>query len=256
MDEQNTQTIPVVEDTPTIHSVKCTTNECSQSFKTIEEFEKHALEIHLPTTPQEVIHIEPVEHEHLFTKDLEGKITCGFEGCTQLPIEETEAMTGEVMEVKAKHAGGRPSKYNEGMLMKAKDYYISCMEGEMAYDKKGNPIRRTKMPLLEELARLCDVHGETLENWSEENEEFFETIKKIKELQKERIIQRGFSATNPTFSIFMLKANHGFIESEKRILSGEKNAEPIQVSSVNYSEATKPGIDEGIRQQIIEEGVE
>ncbi len=226
MDEQNTQTIPVVEDTPTV----------PQEVPPVE-------------TPQEVIHTEPVEHEHLFTKDLEGKVTCGFEGCTQLPIEETEAMTGEVMEVKAKHAGGRPSKYNEGMLMKAKDYYDLC---------SGKKDGKKRMPFIEELAMECGVNDDTIIEWTkiDENEEYSATIKNIKNLQKLRTVQQGYGAKNPTFAIFMLKANHGMMETEKRVLAGEKNAEPIQVSSVNYSEATKPGIDEGIRQQIIEEGVE
>lgn len=105
---------------------------------------------------------------------------------------------------------GQPTKYNEKMLQKAKDYLTFSLKNK-------------NLPLIEELARLCEVDTDTINNWSNESYEFFGAIKRIKELQKERIILKGFSAKNPTFSIFMLKANHGMIETEKQIQETDRS---------------------------------
>jgi hypothetical protein len=103
-----------------------------------------------------------------------------------------------------KHPGGRPSKYNAEMLAKANAYLAKC-NGEV----DGKP----RMPFIEELAVICKVDDDTIYGWAEANKEFSVTIKNLKTLQKLRTVQRGFNAKNPTFAIFMLKANHGMIEA-------------------------------------------
>ena len=114
------------------------------------------------------------------------------------------------VEIVEKRRRGQPTKYNEGMLQKAKKYLEFSLHNK-------------NLPLIEELARLCEVDTDTINNWSNESYEFFGAIKRIKELQKERIILKGFSAKNPTFSIFMLKANHGMIETEKQIQETDRS---------------------------------
>lgn len=149
---------------------------------------------------------------------------------SKITDEEVIAVTQAVMQpaiqgqiVETKHPGGRPSKYNEGMYRIAQEYYISCIEGEVVKNNKGEMVRRKKMPLIEELARLCDVDHETLENWTKDNEEFFALYKKIKSHQRESLINRGFQMKNPTFAIFLLKAQHGMMESEKQILVADRD---------------------------------
>jgi len=164
------------------------------------------------------------------------------------PVEkEAQPIVGEIVE-KEKKVMGRPSKYNDEILAKAKAYYHKCL---------GNVDNKKRMPLLEELARILDVHGETMTEWEDEYPDFSETLKKIRQLQKERIIQTGFGAKNPTFSIFMLKANHGMMETEKRVLAGERGADPIQLNTVNYKDSTaKLPEASPIQQAVIEEGTE
>jgi hypothetical protein len=159
------------------------------------------------------------------------------------PISQEEVVHGEV--VTEKHAGGRPSKYNEGKLDIATKYVKDC-------------INANHIPYIEELALLCDVDDTTLLNWCDykENKEFLATIKRLKTLQKFRLMQRVSSPKgNPTGSIFILKANHNMIETEKRILAGEKNAEPMQVSVTSYADANKQ-IPSEVQQAIIEEVAE
>lgn len=175
------------------------------------------------------------------------------------PVKNTEqangsvAVEGEIVQEKPKHPGGRPSSYSDEKLQIAERYYMTCLRGEVVKDKNGEEKRIQKLPLMEELARLCGVHGETLTNWCDQNEEFFETVKKIKELQKEKIIMKGFSAKNPAFSIFMLKANHGMIETEKRVLTGEKQSDPIQLNTVSYRDAANQ-LPTPVQQAVIDEG--
>jgi len=233
MDTQNEQTPPVV-----------VTN---ASTITVE----------LPVTKQEEMTSRDIPSDAPQSVDPVSHVS-GSEGSVEQPVAAphstnhqelraavpAEPIQGEVIETKPKHPGGRPSKYNDEMLAKAKAYYHKCL---------GNIDNKKRMPLLEELARLCDVHGETLENWCEENEEFFETIKKLKELQKERIVQIGFGAKNPTFAIFMLKANHGMIETEKRILAGQQDAAPMSIQVTDYKGAQQIPAQAA---QVIEEGSE
>lgn len=114
------------------------------------------------------------------------------------------------VEIVEKRRRGQPTKYNEGMLQKAKKYLEFSLHNK-------------NLPLIEELARICEVDTDTINNWSNEDDNFFGAIKRIKELQKERIILKGFGAKNPTFSIFMLKANHGMIETEKQIQETDRS---------------------------------
>ncbi len=226
---EQTTTIPVDENTSTVpHELDSTERVDTLNVKLDEQGQI------IKDTPQEVIHIEEVNQTESENVD---------------NIAKNEVISGEIVEVKEKNVGGRPSKYNEEMLMKAKDYYDLC---------SGKKDGKKRMPFIEELAMECSVNDETITEWTkiDGNEEYSATIKNIKNLQKLRTVQQGYGAKNPTFAIFMLKANHGMMETEKRVLAGEKNSEPIQVSSINYRDATKPGIDEGVRQQIIEEGTE
>lgn len=161
--------------------------------------------------------------------------------------QNTEPLQGEVVENKPKHPGGRPSKYNEAMLQKAKDYYDLC---------RGKTDGKKRMPFIEELAMECDVDDKTINTWTNEpdNTEFRATIEKLKNLQKLRTVQQGYGAKNPTFAIFMLKANHGMVETEKRILAGERDSEPMNIQITDYQGASKQLPQAAA--QVIEEGSE
>jgi len=144
-----------------------------------------------------------------------------------------------LVEEKTKHPGGRLSKYNEGMIQKAQGYLDKCL---------GKVDGKRRLPLIEELARICEVDSDTITNWANKkdeegnlvNEEFFGLYKKIKNFQKEVLIQRGLTMKNPTFAIFLLKAQHDMIETEKRLLGADKNSEPptFNVNVTNYGEVT------------------
>ena len=59
---------------------------------------------------------------------------------------------------------------------------------------------------LSEFARSIGVSQQTLHNWAEKHEEFFEALKKAKELQLEHIVKNALTGSfQQVFSIFTLK---------------------------------------------------
>lgn len=124
-----------------------------------------------------------------------------------------------------KHAGGRPTKYSEEMLIKANTYLSDSRAGKVI------------IPFIEELALILDVDEDTVNNWCKAKDEFgeprfpefFGAIKKLKTLQKLRLMQRILGRYNPTGGIFLLKTLHGMIEEEKRIKLQKSEPQRIEI---------------------------
>jgi hypothetical protein len=108
-----------------------------------------------------------------------------------------------------------------------------------AYMEKTTNSAKPQIPFIEELCMELDIIDETLTNWTRklkddgslEHPGLIDTHKKLKMIQKYRLMQRTVGRYNPTGAIFQLKANHGMIETEKQILAGVKD-EPLQVEII------------------------
>lgn len=104
---------------------------------------------------------------------------------------------------------GRPTKYNEEVQKKA-DNYINQFD------------LNKDVPYIEELALLLDIDDETVTEWAKVNKDFSATVKRIKLMQRLRLqkisYDKEFTASG---AIFQLKANHGMIETEKKIVEAE-----------------------------------
>ena len=109
----------------------------------------------------------------------------------------------------------RPTDYSEEKLKIAQDYFNYCNTNK-------------KIPYLERLAINLDITRETLYQWSKDKEnkpEFSYTIKRLEDLQRLALLEMSIKKDSFTpGQIFQLKANHGMIETEKRILAGDKDA--------------------------------
>jgi hypothetical protein len=123
--------------------------------------------------------------------------------------------------------GGRPCEYcadKENIELKTKEYL------DLVKTSKG------AIPFIEELADKLEIDADTVDNWASkrtadgslEHEQFFGTIKRIKNYQKLQLLKRTLGRYNPSGAIFQLKANHGLMESEKRILTGDTK-EPLNI---------------------------
>jgi len=97
--------------------------------------------------------------------------------------------------------GGRPTKYK-------KNY---CQEIIKYFDKEPFEIKEGKevpvnLPTFEKFAVYIDVNYDTLQEWRKKHEEFSESYKKAKNLQKNILIINGLRGNyNSTFAIFTAK---------------------------------------------------
>lgn len=110
------------------------------------------------------------------------------------------------------HPGGRPTKYDPSVIDLAKEYIDSCSR------------EQTELPTLEGLALKIGVDDETLGIWASSNPEFSATIKELKAKQKNQLINDGMyggKEVNTPMAIFLLKVNHGMIETQRTEFVGE-----------------------------------
>ena len=111
---------------------------------------------------------------------------------------------------------GRPTKYNETILAKAREYLDD-------HESMGDPV-----PSHAGLGVCLDVTRETLYQWEKEKPEFSDTLRKIKQKQEQILVAHGLLSTfNPTITKLML-ANHGYSEkTQTDITSKGERIQPL-----------------------------
>ena len=120
---------------------------------------------------------------------------------------------------------GRPPKYNDSIPSLVDQYTQS-----------------TDHPLKSELAyKILDVVPETISDWKKKHKPFSQAIKRL-EMKSETFLNRCVTGEkrkrNQVGAMFLLKANHGYIETERRQLVGKDNKD-LTVEMVNYSKKGK-----------------
>lgn len=114
---------------------------------------------------------------------------------------------------------GRPSKYDPSILTQIEEY-LSLTGRE-----------NTLLPTIEGLAEHLRLDTDTLVDWSSKKDgdgnlkypEFSVAIKRLKNKQKAQLMNDGMyggKEINSSMAIFLLKANHGLIETERKMLVG------------------------------------
>ena len=120
-------------------------------------------------------------------------------------------------------AAGRPTEYQDNYVQKAEEYIASCGREQMT------------LPTREGLADALDCDDETLIEWSKSHPKFSATLKKLDGKQKRQLIDDGMyggKEVNSTMAIFLLKVNHGMIETEKKMLVGGDGQE-LRIKIIN-----------------------
>ena len=107
-------------------------------------------------------------------------------------------------------------KYPSDIVEQTRAYIDSCSMEQM------------EIPTVEGLALLLDVNDDTLVEWAKIHDDFKHVYDRLKMKQKVQLINGGAFGgkdVNGSMFIFLLKANHGMIETEKKMLvDGEGNA--------------------------------
>lgn len=115
---------------------------------------------------------------------------------------------------------GRPSKYDP-IFIKKVDEYLATTGRE-----------QTELPTREGFSLYIDVNDETLIEWEKKYPDFSATVKRLDSLQKNQLINDGLyggKEVNSSMAIFLLKANHNMIETEKKLLG---NADGSKLESL------------------------
>lgn len=111
------------------------------------------------------------------------------------PIENISRGTSK------KHPGGRPTKYKPEYCQEIIDFF-----SVFPYNEKEGKMVANQLPFLSAFARDIGVCHDTLIEWTKIHEEFSESYKNAKELQKEFLITNGLLGLyNPTAFIFTAK---------------------------------------------------
>lgn len=119
---------------------------------------------------------------------------------------------------KQPHPGGRPTKYDPKFVEEVNNYLDSIKNNHKS------------LPTIEGFAEYIGVDHDTVNLWARKKlkdeqgnitkklarPEFYGAIKRIKNLQKQKLIDDGLYGgkdVNSIMAIFLLKVNHGMIET-------------------------------------------
>lgn len=113
--------------------------------------------------------------------------------------------------------GGRPTKYKPEYLQKIVEFFsvdptrtIMELTTGKNWEKETEKEVPNRFPTLEAFAHLIDVNGDTLVEWSKDNEKypgFPAAYKKAKELQKNFLIQNGLLGLYPAAAFCFVAKN-------------------------------------------------
>lgn len=154
------------------------------------------------------------------------------------PLERNE--NGQITKGVAQEGAGRPTLYNPDFVNYIDPYIDFVLNNQSVKAKE-------KIPTVEGFAYYIGVDADTINNWADKrtkegelvNPSFFGAVRKLKNFQKMKLINDGLyggKEVNSIMAIFLLKANHGMIDSTNVDLTskGEKIKEsPILGGTTN-----------------------
>jgi len=111
---------------------------------------------------------------------------------------------------------GRPTKYKPEVITQLDEYLEFAIPENM------------EIPTVEGIALKLGVNKDTLYEWGRKHPEFSVALAKLKMMQKQSLTKIGIfggKEINATIVSLLLKVNHDMVETEKKILAGDKENE-------------------------------
>lgn len=111
---------------------------------------------------------------------------------------------------------GRPTTYQDIYVTMADKYLDTCQDTEREFHKtrgdKSDSYDRiidVKLPTIEGFAIFLGHHKDSLYDWAKKYPDFSDSLKKITQLQKEKLLMKGLSGDyNPVIAKLILSSNH------------------------------------------------
>ena len=135
---------------------------------------------------------------------------------------------------KAKHAGGRPTKYKPEFCDLTK-YLKHCQA-------------KKELPSLTGYAVYLHIAEATIQNWGKEHDEFLASLRKLLTIEKQVLMNRGLTGDyNSTITKLILSSNFGMTERVDQT-SGDKPIEtsPITIDAVIQKIKVFQSVDSGL----------
>jgi hypothetical protein len=121
-------------------------------------------------------------------------------------------------------AGGRPTKYNDELLLKAQDYLDN-------FDTKyGDSV-----PMLASLSLELNVDRVTISVWANEpdKKQFSNIVRAIEQKQERVCVQNSVNGTfNSTISKLILSSKHGYVE-KKQLNVADNNGDKLELLPIS-----------------------
>lgn len=106
---------------------------------------------------------------------------------------------------------GRPTKYTRSLPLRVMHYTDKCL-------KEGD------FPTIEGLALSLGVSARTFYGWETEYPELFQTLERLRDVQKHLLQAGGLTGKlNTRMAIFLLKASHGLTDATPPITATQNN---------------------------------
>jgi hypothetical protein len=113
---------------------------------------------------------------------------------------------------------GRPTDFREEYIKEADAYLKDCKD-----DIKDGRTNSVNLPSIERFALRLGANKTSLYEWAKKNEDFSNALRKIKQEQKDRLINNGLAGTyNSTIAKLVLSSNHGMTERADMTTQGDK----------------------------------
>ena len=142
-----------------------------------------------------------------------------------------------------KNGVGAPTKYKEEYVDKVDEYLSANVDEGIEIVKQANTEKgyemydhklKVKLPTVGGFAIFLGVSERTLYNWGDDYPEFLQSLEKIVQEQKKRLINMGLSGDyNSTIAKLILSANHGMREGVDMNLGPNKDSGPLIIKIVH-----------------------